>query len=116
MTPVKSITWEMDVPRALAGRCGSIDNLLTLNQYCGTIVHLLKETTMKWNVTAVAMDRDTRQMKSLPRTELIVPKENQLFLGCKTALDVEITYEHFWNDLNKNSREIVKVIGVEFIR
>jgi hypothetical protein len=71
---------------------------------------------MKWNVTAVAMDRDTRQSKSLPRTELINSKKNELFANCKTALDIEITYEAFWNKLNNQSREIVKVIGVEFIR
>ena len=71
---------------------------------------------MKWNVTAVAMDRSTRQTKSLPRAEMIDTKENILFKGCKTPIQVEEVYEAFWNELNTSSDQIVKVIGLEFIK
>lgn len=71
---------------------------------------------MKWNVTAVAMDRSTRQTKALPRVELIDTNKNELFKGKKTALEIEQMYEAFWNELNLQSDEIVKVIGVEFVK
>jgi hypothetical protein len=71
---------------------------------------------MKWNVTAVAMDRSTRQMKALPRVELINTNTNILFKGCKTPIQVEQVYEAFWNELNLQSDEIVKVIGLEFVK
>lgn len=67
---------------------------------------------MKWNVIAVAMCRDTRMQISNPRTELIDTDRNQMFHQCTTPLNVEVTYEAFWNHLNPRSKEIVKVIGV----
>ena len=71
---------------------------------------------MKFNVTAVAMNRITRRQIGQPRTELIDPATNMLFTDCHTTALVEAAYESFWNDLNPNSAEIVKVIGVEAVR
>jgi hypothetical protein len=70
---------------------------------------------MKWNVEAVAMDRNTRQRIAGPRIELIDSENNSLFKECETAMDVELRYECFWNDLNSESKEIVKVIGIDCI-
>ncbi len=66
----------------------------------------------QYTVTAVAIDRQTRQQISDPRDEVIDTDTNELFAGAETAEDVERIYESFWNDINPKSAEVVKVIGV----
>ncbi len=63
-------------------------------------------------VTAVAMNRVTRERICDPREEEI-DDGNELFIHCKTAMEVEEAYESFWNDMNPHSKEIVKVLNVE---
>ncbi len=72
---------------------------------------------MKWNVTAVAMNRRTRERvlymgKEKERTEL-VDTATWGFGVKRTALQVERAYEAFWNDVNPRSEDIVKVVAVE---
>ena len=76
------------------------------------MVHLLKETTMKFIVTACSMNRQSRVSTGKPRDEVIDTETNVLFKGACTALEVEKIYHAFWNDLNNSSADIVKVIGV----
>lgn len=74
----------------------------------------------RWNVTAMSMNRVTRQRIPVSgdgyigneRTET-VDTNNELFASCECASDVEAKYESFWNDLNPNSENIVKVLNVE---
>jgi len=71
---------------------------------------------MKFAVTAVAMSRMTRRRVGKARTEIVDTEENELFhnrgVPITIPLDVELAYESFWNDLNKNSTDIVKVVDV----
>jgi hypothetical protein len=67
---------------------------------------------MKFTVTAIAMNRKTRQQIGKQRDEIIDTKTNSLFTGLTEPIDIEDAYEAFWNKLNPESREIVKVIGV----
>lgn len=72
-------------------------------------------TQAVWKVKAITINRNTRVQAGKVRTEL-VGTNNLLFRECKTHLEVEETYECFWNDLNPRSREIVKVISVEDVK
>lgn len=72
---------------------------------------------MKYNVTAVAVDPETRQRilfmgTEKERVEEIDTATNELFKKAKTARDVERTYEMFWNDLVPRPSAIVKVVDV----
>ena len=66
---------------------------------------------MKFNVTAVSINRHTREQIAPPRVELIDTDTNAMFSKARTSLGVEISYEAFWN-MNPRSTEVVKVIGV----
>jgi hypothetical protein len=76
----------------------------------------------KYKVTAVAMNRKTRETTlqrpsgDVMRDEVINTKTNILFKGALGPREVEIAYEAFWNELNPRSSEIVKVIGVKLIK
>jgi hypothetical protein len=67
---------------------------------------------MKFAVTAVAMSRATRRRVGKARVEVIDTKDNLMFRTSKTPADVEAVYESFWNDLNPNSEDVVKVVDV----
>lgn len=67
---------------------------------------------MKFAVTAVSMSRRTRRRIGKSRVEIIDTKENQLFWGLSEPEDIEKKYQAFWNDLNPQSPEIVKVLDV----
>jgi len=67
---------------------------------------------MKFKVKGVAMNRNTRKQVGKIRTEIIDTETNELFYGIFQPLQVERKYESFWNYLNPNSKEIVKVIDV----
>ena len=71
---------------------------------------------MKFNVKGMAMNRLMRCQIGGIRIEQIDTETNSLFKKCQTPLEVERIYESFWNDLNPNSKEIVKVINVELVR
>ena len=68
---------------------------------------------MKFNVKGVAMNRLKRCQIGEIRVEQIDTETNNLFKGLIAPLEIEQAYESFWNDLNLNSKEIVKVINVE---
>ena len=68
---------------------------------------------MLYNVKAVAMDRKTRRQVGKARVERINSTTNELFKRLTTPHNIKICYESFWNNLNPNSKEIVKVIDVE---
>jgi hypothetical protein len=78
------------------------------------MVHLLKETTMKFIVTACSMDRKTRMSTGVAsRDEVIDTKTNEMFSGVTDPFLIEQIYETFWNCMSPHSKEIVKVIGVK---
>lgn len=68
---------------------------------------------MKFNVTAQSFDRKTGAVSGKERVELIDTKTNLLFRRCRTESDVWATYQAFWNDLNPQSKDVVKVSCVE---
>lgn len=68
---------------------------------------------MKYKVMAYAKERKSGEKISEPRAEIVDTNTNEIFKTCKNRLDVKRQYEHFWNALNKNSFEVVKVISVE---
>lgn len=70
----------------------------------------------KFAVIAKAFDRHTGYPVGNARKEIIDTKENALFTGCKTILDVKYAYEAFWNELAKDSTEIVFVLRVTPLR
>jgi len=67
---------------------------------------------MKFKVKGIAMNRLTRNQIGKSRIETIDTKTNKLFFGATSPIEVERRYESFWNNLNPNSQEIVKVIDV----
>jgi len=67
---------------------------------------------MKFKVKGVSMNRHTRRQVGKIRTETIDTKTNELFYGTALPIEIERRYESFWNNLNPNSKEIVKVIDV----
>ena len=71
---------------------------------------------MKFAVTAVAVSRKTRRRVGKARTEIIDTASNTFFDGVTNALAVEARYEAFWNDLNPNSPDIVKVVDVREVQ
>ncbi len=70
---------------------------------------------MRYEVTAVAINRRTREQVGAARTEKIDTATNIIFSSCDTPLDVEQAYESFW-DINPLSTEVVKVISVRRIK
>lgn len=68
---------------------------------------------VKCIVTAHALNRKTKKVISEPRAEKIY-LGNPLFTHASTAEEVTEAYESFWNDLNPTSKEIVKVLSVEY--
>lgn len=71
---------------------------------------------MKFAVTAVAISRSTRRRVGKSRVEIIDTIDNLLFKECHTPKDVEEKYEAFWNDLNPNSPDTVKVVDVREVQ
>lgn len=81
---------------------------------------------MKFVVYSCALDRKTR--KQIPvldkpggsmawiRSEVIDTMRNALFRDCSMPITIEMAYEAFWNELNPNSENIVKVVGVEEVQ
>ena len=67
----------------------------------------------KFDVTGVALDRNTKKQIGKSRTETIDTEANVLFKGAKSSDDVKERYESFWNRMNPSSKEIVKVIDVK---
>jgi hypothetical protein len=67
---------------------------------------------MKFIVTAVAISRKTRRRVGKARTEVIDTATNTMFDGVTDASAVEVRYEAFWNDVNPDSPDIVKVVDV----
>jgi hypothetical protein len=77
---------------------------------------------MKFHVTTVSIDRQTRQQHAPPRTELIDTDTNELFKDAATPLDIERRYEAVWNepayDLSGDGLADtyqLKVIGVDVV-
>jgi hypothetical protein len=69
---------------------------------------------MKYKITAVAINKETRKTIGKPRTETIDTNNNVLFENCVTPFEIEKAYESFWNDVPTiPPKEIVKVINVE---
>ena len=58
---------------------------------------------------AKAFNRETGTQVGEERKEDIDLKENELFVDCKTILDIKNTYDSFWNTLDPYSKEIVFV-------
>lgn len=71
---------------------------------------------MKFAVTAVAMSRKTRRRVGKSRVEVIDTVENQLFRNLRNPENIEKAYESFWNDLNPNSPDVVKVTDVRRVQ
>jgi len=70
---------------------------------------------MKYIVTAVVRNRKTGLQKGKIRNETIDTKTNVLFPN-NNLMDVKRRYESFWNDLNRNSEEIVTVLKINVKR
>lgn len=70
---------------------------------------------MKFAVTAVAISRKTRKRVGKARVEIIDTLSNTFFDGVTEPAAVEARYESFWNDLNPNSPDTVKVVDVREI-
>ena len=76
----------------------------------------------RYKVLAIAYNRKTSKLiksrnylhskSKRRRSEIIDISKNSLFKNCKTKQDIKKKYESFWNDLNPNSEEIVKVKGI----
>jgi hypothetical protein len=71
---------------------------------------------MKYAVTAVAISRRTRRRVGKARVEIIDTSQNELFARCDGPQSVERVYETFWNDLNPNSPDTVKVVDVREVK
>jgi hypothetical protein len=71
---------------------------------------------MKWSVTAVAMSRATRKRVGKARVEIVDTETNAMFKDLTDAYMVEQMYEHFWNDTNPDSGDVVKVVDVREVR
>ncbi len=84
---------------------------------------------MRYEIRAASLNRATRRFIPVhppenpdpdfvvhsdgTRTETIDTSTNVLFHRCRCPHDVECVYENWWNELNPESEEIIKVIGVE---
>ena len=77
-------------------------------------IHSLSAKGVKtiYKVTAIALDRKTKELIGSARTERINVKKNELFKNAKNKEDVKDMYEAFW-DINPNSKEVVKVINID---
>ena len=67
-----------------------------------------------YEVTAVALDPQTKEIISEERIETINTENNEIFQDAKDAEDVKRIYESYWNDI-PNPKEIIKVIEVKEI-
>jgi len=67
---------------------------------------------MKFAVTAVAISRRTRRRMGKAKTEVIDTAHNELFMQLEDPKEIEEAYEHWWNCLNPNSPDTVKVVDV----
>ena len=63
-------------------------------------------------ITGQAHNRKSGAPSGPARTERIDTNEEPLFLGCVTADDARRVFLEFWNDLNPESEDVVKVLGV----
>ncbi len=63
-------------------------------------------------VLGQSFDRKTGKPVGSQREEPINIKENPIFKGCKTILDIKSRYEAFWNNLNEKSKDIVFVQSI----
>ena len=67
----------------------------------------------EYDITARAFDRNTGNIIGKERTERIDTTTNSLFKGIRTIIGIKTKYEHFWNDLNSRSKEVVFVSRVK---
>ena len=70
----------------------------------------------KYDVTGRAFNRVTGNIVGKQRTERIDTTTNELFKGIRTIVGIKTKYEHFWNDLNPSSSEVVFVSRVRKVR
>ena len=63
-------------------------------------------------VRASSFNRMTGERTGAARDEELNLKENKLFIGLSSVLDIKRAYESFWNDLNSNSTDVVFVESV----
>jgi len=75
-----------------------------------------EEVPMKFAVTAVAMSRRTCRRTGKSRVEIINTKVNDLFKKCTDPCVIMGKYEAFWNELNPESGEIVKVVDIREVK
>lgn len=68
---------------------------------------------MEFEVIAEARERETLKKIGKPRGEIIDTNKNELFKGLNTLMEIRKVYESFWNDLNKNSFEVVFVNNIK---
>lgn len=66
---------------------------------------------MIYLVTASSFDRKTKFKTGGPRVERVTT-DDPLFADCRNADDIKATYEEFWNDVNPDTQDIVKVLKV----
>jgi hypothetical protein len=77
---------------------------------------------MKFAVTGISMSRRTRRRIGKSRVEIVDTVTNHVFKHvtalptAERALRVEEAYEWFWNELNPQSPDIVKVIDVREVK
>ena len=67
-------------------------------------------------VIGQAYSRHTGMPIGKERTEIINTKTNVLFQKAKNEKDVKHRFESFWNNLNPNSNEIVKVKDISIVK
>ena len=76
------------------------------------------ESPIEYDVTAQSYKRGTDRIVGPKRTERINVKTNELFNGslgtpaARNIMEVQEIYESFWNDMNPQSREVVRVSKV----
>jgi hypothetical protein len=83
----------------------------------------LPKNIYKYKVTAQAYYRNNLEVLSPPKDEIIDIQKNQLFNGkfgswkkVESLWDIADAYQAFWNDMNKTSPEIVKVIDIKPVK
>lgn len=63
-------------------------------------------------IFARSFNRETGEPTAKTRGENINLETNELFVNCKTVMDIKTAYEGFWNELNPNSQDVVFVAHI----
>ena len=62
-----------------------------------------------WDVTAQSVSLNTGKPLAKARTERIDVRKNSMFTHCRTAREIYLNYENFWNRFPTTPRELVLI-------